>query len=300
MSQAPEGSQTPVPVQKTAAPAHHPPFKQVEDSRPDWEDLEWRMTKTIDPNWKPGTGANDDSGKGVKKVEIDPYAPGRLPRDNYKLMISAITPRFIGFISTVSKDGKTTNLAPFSYTTMVNSDPPIMVVGISSGMENKKDTLQNILDTGELVINVISEWFLEAANYTSIDAPLGTSEFALSGLTPLPSTKVKPPHVAESAFSIEAKLVSHHPWFSPTTGKNTAVTIFAQGVNFHVREDMWVPGNEGSLVDIAKLKPVSRLGGIMYGRTTGGCEIPRAELAVEKEKEEVKEILEKIGGTDSD
>ncbi|KAK6344124.1 hypothetical protein TWF696_007769 [Orbilia brochopaga] len=250
------------------------------------------MTKTVDPDWKPGSGANDNSGKNIKKVEIDPDAPDRSPRDNYKLMISAIAPRFIGFISTVSKDGRTTNLAPFSYTTMVNSDPPIMVVGIASGLENKKDTLQNILDTGELVINVISEWFLEAANYTSIDAPHGTSEFALSGLTPLPSSKVKPPHVAESAFSIEAILVSHHPWFSPRTGKNTAVTIFAQGVNFHVREDMWVPGNEGSLVDIAKLKPVSRLGGIMYGRTTGGCEIPRAEFAVEKEKEEVRKILD--------
>ncbi|EWC44777.1 hypothetical protein DRE_06415 [Drechslerella stenobrocha 248] len=158
-------------------------------------------------------------------------------------------------------------------------------------MENKKDSLQNILDTGELVINVISEWFIEAANYTAINAPLGVSEFDLSGLTPLPSSKVKPPHVAESAFSIEAKLVSHHPWYSPTTGKNTGVTIFAEGVNFHIREDMWLEGNEGSIVDIAKLKPVSRLGGIMYGRTTEGHELPRPEFTIEKDKDEIKKVL---------
>ncbi|KAF3916765.1 hypothetical protein ABW20_dc0107833 [Dactylellina cionopaga] len=176
---------------------------------------------------------------------------------------------------------------------MVCHDPPMMVIGFSSSMENKKDTLQNILDTGELVINVISESFLEAANYTSINAPLGVSEFALSGLTPHPSTKVKPPHVAESAFSVECKLVSHHPWQSPATGKTTGVTIFAQGLNFHVREDVWEEGNEGSIVDIGKLRPVSRLGGIMYGRTTGGAELPRADYDKEMQKEEVKELVDK-------
>ncbi|KAF3926523.1 hypothetical protein AA313_de0210100 [Arthrobotrys entomopaga] len=160
-------------------------------------------------------------------------------------------------------------------------------------MENKKDTLQNIIDTGELVVNVISEWFIEAANYTSIDAPLGTSEFDLSGLTSLPSTKVKPPHVAESAFSVECKLVSHHPWTSPATGKNTGVTIFAQGLNFHVREDMWAEGREGSIVDIGKLKPVSRLGGIAYARTTGGLELPRPDFKKEIEHEEVRKLIEK-------
>ncbi|KAK6509172.1 hypothetical protein TWF481_003933 [Arthrobotrys musiformis] len=277
--------------QHTKTMSRHPDFKTVEATREDWETIEWHLNKTVNPEWKVGTGATDDTWKSVKKVEIDPYAEGRRAGDNYKLMISAITPRFIGFVSTISKDGKTTNLAPFSYTTMVAHDPPMMVIGFSSSMENKKDTLRNILDTGELVINVISEWFLEAANYTSINAPPGVSEFELSGLTPAPSSKVKAPQVAESAFSVEAKLVSHHPWVSPATGKTTGVTIFAQGVNFHVREDMWAEGSEGSIVDIGKLKPISRLGGIMYGRTTAGAELPRPDFAKEAEKEEVKALL---------
>ncbi|EPS42752.1 hypothetical protein H072_3258 [Dactylellina haptotyla CBS 200.50] len=274
--------------------SRHPDFKTVEASRPDWEDLEWHFNKTANPDWKFGTGATDQSWKDVKKVQIDPYAEGRRSGDNYKLMISAITPRFIGFVSTISKDGKSTNLAPFSYTTMVCHDPPMMVIGFSSSMENKKDTLQNIIDTGELVINVISEWFVEAANYTSINAPLGVSEFNLSGLTPLPSTKVKPPHVAESAFSIECKLVSHHPWQSPATGKTTGVTIFAQGLNFHIRDDMWAEGAEGSVVDMGKLKPVSRLGGITYGRTTGGFELPRPDFEKETQTEEIKQLAQKL------
>ena len=99
---------------KVDAEAHvkrnpHPDFEKVEKSRPDWTSNPdgQRFTKTKDPGWKPGQGAND-GGESLKKnhVEIDPYAEGRPAVYNYKLLISAITPRFIGFVSTRSKDGK--------------------------------------------------------------------------------------------------------------------------------------------------------------------------------------------------
>ena len=87
----------------------HPDFKKVEGSRPDFNSSQNTpiFTKTKDTNWKPGQGAND-GGESIKKnhVEIDPYAEGRPAVYNYKLLISAITPRFIGFVSTRSKDGK--------------------------------------------------------------------------------------------------------------------------------------------------------------------------------------------------
>ena len=87
----------------------HPDFKKVEGSRPEFNSSQNTpiFTKTKDPDWKPGQGAND-GGEGLKKqhVEIDPYAEGRPAVFNYKLLISAITPRFIGFVSTRSKDGK--------------------------------------------------------------------------------------------------------------------------------------------------------------------------------------------------
>ena len=86
----------------------HPDFKKVEASRLDWKEVspEWKWTKTVDPGWKPGQGGND-GGKSLEKehVEIDPYEEGRPATYNYKLMISGIVPRFIGFISTRSKDG---------------------------------------------------------------------------------------------------------------------------------------------------------------------------------------------------
>ena len=87
----------------------HPDFKKVEASRPDFHNVPngLNFTKTKDPTWKTCGGAND-GGECLKKehIDIDPYAEGRPAVFNYKLLISAITPRFIGFISTRSKDGK--------------------------------------------------------------------------------------------------------------------------------------------------------------------------------------------------
>lgn len=100
MSNADTGKTVPVP--------RHPDFKTVEASRPSWrEDASPSYTKTRKPDWKPGEGATD-GGENLKKshVEIDPYAEGRPSTFNYKLLISAIVPRPIGFVSTTSADGK--------------------------------------------------------------------------------------------------------------------------------------------------------------------------------------------------
>lgn len=85
----------------------HPDFSKVQSSRPEWrEDREWHFTQTRKPDWKLGEGAND-GGESLKKdhVEIDPYEEGRPAVFNYKLLISGIIPRPIGFIGTQSKDG---------------------------------------------------------------------------------------------------------------------------------------------------------------------------------------------------
>jgi|SRR5579859_792337 len=76
-------------------------------------------------------------------------------------MISGIVPRPIGFVSTVSADGKSTNLAPFSYTQMVNHDPPVIVIGFSGGSAQPKNTLKNILETKECTVNMINEDMVE-------------------------------------------------------------------------------------------------------------------------------------------
>ncbi|KAK9341956.1 hypothetical protein V1522DRAFT_417680 [Lipomyces starkeyi] len=267
----------------------HQDFAKTELERPAFESGEkWHYTQRPKVDWLVGSGANDVSWKKYSKIEIDPYGPKRNPIDNYKLLISGIIPRPIGFVSSVSKDG-VGNLAPFSYTTIVNHDPPIFCIGFSGGRGNPKDTCRNVLETGEFTINVISEWFVEAANYTSTNTPSDVNEWNLSGLTPVPSTKVKPPHVAESAFSIEAKLLHHHEWVSPTSGKPTGVLVICEGVNFHVRED--AINDDWNFIDPAILKPVSRLGGITYSRTTAGYEMLRPDWPKEEQREDVQNAL---------
>lgn len=98
----------------------HSDFNKVQASRPAFDrSKQWEYRQPPNPNWKLGDGAND-GGECLKKehIAIDPYAEGRPAVFNYKLLISAIVPRPIGFVSTLSKDGESSNLAPFSYTQM--------------------------------------------------------------------------------------------------------------------------------------------------------------------------------------
>ena len=95
----------------------HGDFKTVEASRPKWDATKsFDYSQTPKPDWAFGSGANDKSSIDIPHVEIDPHAEGRPAVFNYKLLISAVIPRPIGFLSTRSKDGTSTNLAPFSYT----------------------------------------------------------------------------------------------------------------------------------------------------------------------------------------
>ncbi|CAH2351468.1 hypothetical protein CLIB1423_03S06986 [[Candida] railenensis] len=252
---------------------NHGDFKKIEAARPPFGDAQYTVTKTVDPNWVPGSGANSDEWKSHKKIELDPYEEGRPAGYNYKTLISTITPRPIALVSSMNSKGEY-NLAPFSYFSLAAHDPPTFTISCSEKPDGSKDTLRDILETGELTINIISEWFIEAASHTSIDAPYGVSEWDLSGLTKSPSSKVNPPFVAESAFSIEAKLAGKHVVYKkndPTAVSNTILIV--EGINFHIRED--VINDERNIVDTSVLKPMSRLGGISYGRTIQSFECLR-------------------------
>ncbi|ODQ83257.1 hypothetical protein BABINDRAFT_164950 [Babjeviella inositovora NRRL Y-12698] len=243
----------------------------------DTRNSHYKLHQTINPNWKQGSGANkvlypEALWEKVPKSEVTPSS--RSVADNYKLLISTVTPRPIALISSINPVTNTENLAPFSFFNVVNVDPPLFCVGISGGPGRFKDTPANILATGECTINIMSEWFVEAANYTCIDSPPDVSEWELSGLTPLPSTLVKPQHVQESAFSIEGKLVTHHKWYSEKDDtKQTGTLLIIQAVNFHIRDDLL---NESTNeADMEKLKPVGRLGGVVYSTIHSGFDLPK-------------------------
>jgi flavin reductase (DIM6/NTAB) family NADH-FMN oxidoreductase RutF len=230
-----------------------PDFKSVEAARPPYDaTAQFHYTQTPQSDWKPGQGANklaDPANSSKTHREIDPYEEGRPILSNYKLLISGIVPRPVGFISTIGEDG-TPNLAPFSFFNVISHNPPLFILGFSGGFNHPKDTLSNLTETKECVINMISEEYIEAANYTALNCPAGVSEWPFSGLTPVRSKVVKPDRVQEAVFSVEAKLVETREWESKVEpGRKTGVLAIVEGVRFWVRED--AVNEEGTLIDPA-------------------------------------------------
>lgn len=281
-------------TKSTAAPAKNPfllapsleQFKETEASRKPFDtSLGVSVSQTPAPNWQYGDGASDRSYLDKSHIEVDPNQEGRPMISNYKLLVSAI-PRPVSFVSTLAQDG-TPNLAPFSYFQVVDHDPVVLVIGFSARPDRLKDTRENLEETGECVINILSEHFVEAANATSLDVPYKTSEWGLSGLTPKDSTIVRPKRVQEAVFSIEGKLLEmksldYHG--HAAQGKPTGALAIIEAKRFWVQEDALNEARDN--VDLEALRPVVQLGGISYGRVRDTFELPRPSLKTELESQE--------------
>jgi flavin reductase (DIM6/NTAB) family NADH-FMN oxidoreductase RutF len=192
----------------------------------------------------------------------------------YKLMIGAIVPRPIAFVSSLDLRG-VRNLAPFSFFNGVSADPPVVLFCASvrredpqRGLGPHKDTLLNVIDTREFVINVVTESIAEKMNLTSAQVPPDVDEFELSGLTPLPSELVKPPRVAESPVQMECRLrqiVKISEQFLGST------IVLGDVLRFHVREDLV----ENFRIDADRLGAIGRMGGPTYVRTRDRFDLER-------------------------
>jgi flavin reductase (DIM6/NTAB) family NADH-FMN oxidoreductase RutF len=266
-------------------------FEQKQASRPDFDPSKpVTLTKSPNPTWTYGSGVKQDATAGSSKhIEINPYASDRPMINNYRLLISGIAPRPIGFLSTVSRDGKK-NLAPFSYFQVVDHDPPMFIVGFSSRSTAAKDTFLNLKETGECVINTVSENMIEAVNATSIDAPHGVSEWDISGLTEAETTTVKASRVKESVFSIEGKVEDIKEFTHGSDGISVTANVLIKASRFWVRED--ATNEEVSHIHLEKLRPVGQLGGMAYGRVSETFEVPRRRWVDEVEQSEVLKRLE--------
>jgi flavin reductase (DIM6/NTAB) family NADH-FMN oxidoreductase RutF len=181
--------------------------------------------------------------------------------DIYKLMISAIVPRPIAFVSSLDANG-VRNLAPFSYFTACSTNPPVVCFcsGVRTGPLPHKDTLTNIKATGEFVVNIVSEEFAAQMNATSAEVPPDVDEFTLSGLTPLASELVKPPRVAESKVHMECRLRQIIPVSEKPGG---GILVLGDVLRFHIEDAIL----DGFKVDPEKLRAVGRMGGPTYVRT---------------------------------
>src|SRR5579864_6092378 len=112
------------------------------------------------------------------------------PPDRYKLLVGSVVPRPIAFVTTRAASGHN-NAAPFSFFNVFSADPAIVVLGIEKRNSGPlKDTVRNIRETREFVVNLVSEEIAERMNVCAVDFPEGTDELAESGLTPGPSMVV--------------------------------------------------------------------------------------------------------------
>jgi flavin reductase (DIM6/NTAB) family NADH-FMN oxidoreductase RutF len=180
-------------------------------------------------------------------------------KENYKIVIGSVLPRPIALVSSISKSG-VLNLAPFSFFTAITSKPPTVCFAPAlRGPEGmKKDTLYNIEETGEFVVNVVSEQIAEQMNETAGDFPPEIDEFAHAGFTPEPAQVVSVPRVKESPISMECKL--YKVVYIGDPGPGSGALVIGEIVCYHIADELFSDGR----IDTGLLKPVGRLAGMEY------------------------------------
>jgi flavin reductase (DIM6/NTAB) family NADH-FMN oxidoreductase RutF len=198
-------------------------------------------------------------------------------RQIYKIMTGIIVPRPVALVSTVDRNG-VVNLAPFSAFSSAGANPPAVLFcpGLRAPgqaepgrhLDLRKDTLRNVEETGEFVVNVVSEAIAAAANETAAEVGPEVDEFQLSGLTKVASEVVRPPCVAESPAQMECKLLQViYVGREPGAG----VIVLGEVVRFHVREDLVADFR----VDPEGLDAVGRMAGNTWVRTRDRIELTR-------------------------
>ena len=195
------------------------------------------------------------------------------PQDRYKLLVSTVGPRPIAWVVTQDAKG-VTNAAPFSFFNAISGDPPLVIIGIGGRKPgDAKDTGNNIRETGQFVVNMVSDANAQAMNITAIDFPHGVDEIKEAGLTTLPSVKIKVPRIAESPVALECERFMNIDLGSDRT------LVIGKVLAVHVQDDC-VLNAERCYIDNEKLDLIGRLhGGGWYSRTRDRFDLPRIALA---------------------
>ena len=183
--------------------------------------------------------------------------------DVYRRLTDVVIPRPIALVATVDPDG-IANLAPFSFFTVVSSNPPFIAfaphrVGRTGA---KKDTLRNLEQVGEFTVSVVTEEIAAQVNACAAPLPYGDSEFAHSGLTPVPAQRVKAPLVAESPVGLECTLEEIRT-YGDAGGAGSLVV--GRVVLMHLDPTVRDPADGRVLPE--RLRAVGRMGGSLWCRT---------------------------------
>jgi flavin reductase (DIM6/NTAB) family NADH-FMN oxidoreductase RutF len=196
----------------------------------------------------------------------------------YSIILNSVAPRPIAWVSTANASGQL-NLAPFSFFNAVCVDPPLLAFAPGlrrpkepeSAQGEAKDTLRNIRETSEFVVNLVTYELAEAMNVTSGEYDASVDEFALAKVTPEASTIVSPPRVAESPVSFECRL---HQILDFSSAPTSGSLVIGKIVSIHLHDSHLKDG----VLDRKLLDLIGRMGGIQYTRTTQRFEMARPKV----------------------
>lgn len=194
---------------------------------------------------------------------IDPDKTPAL--DMYQFLIGSVAPRPIAFVSTVDREG-VANLAPYSFFNAFSADPPILVFSSSlrGADASKKDTLTNVENTKECVINMVSYDIVRQMTLTAVNYPPQMDEFKKAGFTPLASDLVKPFRVAESPVQMECRVEHIIPLGEvATSGRLIVCRVLRMHINEAVLTD------DKRRIDPNRMNLVGRLGRYWYTKASG-------------------------------
>jgi len=180
--------------------------------------------------------------------------------DRYKLMSASITPRPIAWITTLSKEG-VRNAAPYSFFNMMGADPALVAIGLMRRPDGSyKDSAQNIIDTGEFVVNLVGEPDAAAMNVTCIDAPPEVDELTDAGLETAPSLGIAPPRIASAPVSMECRLFHR-------LDAGLSTIVLGEVRHFHIKDEL--VDADRLHVDTLAMQLVARMHGAgWYTRST--------------------------------
>jgi flavin reductase (DIM6/NTAB) family NADH-FMN oxidoreductase RutF len=207
-------------------------------------------------------------------ITIDPsqVTTGKL----HGLMLGAIGPRPIAFASTMDINGNA-NLSPFSFFNVFSANPPILIFSPARRVRDNttKHTLENAKSTKEAVINIVNYDIVQQMSLSSTEYPEDVNEFVKSGLTMMPSEKVKAYRVGESPVQFECKVNQIVPMGDKGGAGNL---IICEVVLMHINENVM---DENNRIDQHKIDQVARMGGNWYSRANMGMfEVPKPLISI--------------------
>jgi len=192
--------------------------------------------------------------KKYEVILVEISAEGKVPKDMYKLLTGSIAPRPIALVSTQDKNG-VQNVAPFSFFTIVTSSPPTVMFSIGELNDRKKDTLSNIEEHPEFVINIVNVGLGEAVNNAAANFKPDVDEFEEVNLTAVPAKTINAFAVKESPIHLECKL-------DQIIKVGRGYMVLAEVKHFVIDDELYL-GNYK--IDFEKMNPLVRFAGSKYG-----------------------------------